>query len=30
MSSLLESRWLPIVLLTGSNIFTTFVFLPKE
>jgi uncharacterized protein (DUF486 family) len=24
MSSLLESRWLPIVLLTCSNIFMTF------
>jgi uncharacterized protein (DUF486 family) len=30
MYSLTESRWLPIVRLTGSNIFMTFVFLPKE
>jgi hypothetical protein len=25
-----ESRWLPIGLLTCSNVFMTFVFLPKE
>ena len=25
-----SSRWLPIVLPTGPNIFMTFVFLPKE
>jgi uncharacterized protein (DUF486 family) len=25
-----SSRWLPIALLTGSNIFMPFVFLPKE
>ena len=30
MNELIQSRWLPVVLLVGSNIFMTFAFLPKD
>jgi uncharacterized protein (DUF486 family) len=30
MNDLTQSRWLPIVLLTCSNIFMTFAFWPQK
>jgi uncharacterized protein (DUF486 family) len=30
MNELIQTRWLPILLLTGSNIFMMFAFWPKD
>jgi uncharacterized protein (DUF486 family) len=30
VNDLTQSRWLPVVLPTGPNVFMTFAFLPKE